>query len=413
MKVVHLVSLDSGGAFRAAQRISDSLCAAGVDSQLLVLVKKHDESGAQSFFRSEMVRKIYMRLLYWHELTSKHRGLNGEIYQGRFGVNIESHPLVKQADVVHLHWVNSGFLSCGTIGSLMKRRSVVWTMHDMFAFTAGCYYDGGCERYSEDCRDCPKCADDADREYVCRLFDQKRACYAGGRMALVGCSRWMSECASRSALCGGMKIETIPNPVNASVFHPISKAEAAGRLGLRTDKKLLLFGAMAADSDPRKGYAHLEAALKRLPPEEYRAVIFGNSEPVDRIAGLETVALGRIDDDARLACAYSAADVFVAPSVQENLSNTVMEALACGTPVAAFSVGGMPDMIIPGVNGYLAQPFSPEDLAEGIRMGAVGACAERDRIAQEVHRKFSYERVAEQYAALYRELTEREARTDG
>jgi glycosyltransferase involved in cell wall biosynthesis len=181
----------------------------------------------------------------------------------------------------------------------------------------------------------------------------------------------MAHCAKSSALFENLAIEVIPNCLDTALFRPSDKTDARKALSLPADKKLVLFGAMNATTDTRKGFHFLKESLKILLDggnlQETELVLFGESELSGQFnPGTKIHFLGKIPDAASLPLLYSAADVFIAPSVQENLSNTVMESLACGTPVVAFNVGGMPDMIRHKNNGYLAKPFECQDLADGI-----------------------------------------------
>ncbi len=203
----------------------------------------------------------------------------------------------------------------------------------------------------------------------------------------------------------------LPNPIDAAVFRPVPTRLARQLLGLVPETRYILFGACSATIDHNKGYDLLAAALNALPAasrEKTCCLIFGashgeSSPPLP----LPTRFLGVLHDEISLALAYSAADVFVCPSREENLPNTIMEALACGTPVAAFAVGGIPDMIDHRVNGMLAAPHDPHELAEGIayilarddRRRHMGKAA-REKVLQQ----YDMPVVARKYVALYEEL---------
>jgi glycosyltransferase involved in cell wall biosynthesis len=203
----------------------------------------------------------------------------------------------------------------------------------------------------------------------------------------------------------------LPNGIDPSVYRPLPRQLSREALGLPQDRRLILFGALGRAEAHRKGVAYLEAALRHLARhavhQDLMLVIIGASWP-DAAAGLgiEARYLGRLHDDISLALAYSAADVFVAPSTQDNLPNTVMEALACGTPCVAFDIGGMPDMIEHQVNGYLARAFSSEDLATGIAWVLADAGRWRDLSAcarTKVEAEFDVREVARRYVRVYEE----------
>jgi glycosyltransferase involved in cell wall biosynthesis len=231
-------------------------------------------------------------------------------------------------------------------------------------------------------------------------------------MTVVTPSRWLAACAAESALFHDKRILVIPNSLDLNQYKPADKRHARGLLSLPQDKSLVLFGAVQSTSTARKGFPMLADALRILSrmdqPREIDAVIFGASAPEKPFDFcLKTHYLGQVNDDARLALLYAAADVFVAPSIQENLANTVMESLACGTPCVAFDIGGMPDMIEHEVNGYLVKPYEVDDFARGIAW-----VLEDQRRLQELSRKarqrvetsFSIESVARRYVSLYHEI---------
>ena len=232
---------------------------------------------------------------------------------------------------------------------------------------------------------------------------------------MVAPSRWLADCARSSALFGGLRVEVIPNGLDPDRFRPLDQRAAREDLGLPPEKKLVLFGAMGSTSDPNKGFQLLLPALQRLAAagwkERCELVVFGAPAPAAPPAfGMPVRYLGRLRDSAALARLYAAADVFVVPSLQENLPNTIMEAMACGTCCVGFDQGGMRDLIEPGETGYLARPYAAEDLAAGIGRlleddEARQAMARRAR--RKVEEEFAIERVARRYADLYRELLAR------
>jgi glycosyltransferase involved in cell wall biosynthesis len=234
-------------------------------------------------------------------------------------------------------------------------------------------------------------------------------------MTLVTPSRWLADCAHSSSLFGKSRIEVIPNGLGTEVFHPWDKQASRRLLGLPDDKSIILFGAVGGTSDPNKGFHLLAPALRllgeRLPG--LMAVIFG-TEGHGSLPDLcmPVVSLGLIADDRRLAAIYSAADVFAAPSLLENLPGTVMESMACGTPCVAFRQGGVADLIDHEISGYLAQPYEVESFTRG--MAWVLEDDNRhaqlaDRALSKIKDGFSLELMSRRYADLYRELQEKHA----
>ncbi|MBF2067351.1 MAG: glycosyltransferase family 4 protein [Calothrix sp. C42_A2020_038] len=272
-------------------------------------------------------------------------------------------------DVINLHWMNEGYVQIETIAKLGK--PLVWTLHDMWAFTGGCHYNQDCNRYTKSCGACPQLGSSQDWDLSRWVFERKVKAWKNLDLTLVTPSSWLATCARQSTLFKNYRVEVIPNGLDTRIYKPISKQIARELLNLPIDKQLVVFGALQATSDSRKGLHLLQPALQDLSKagwsEQIELVIFGSSTPENSPEfGFKSHYLGTLSDDLMLALVYSAADVFVAPSTQENLANTVMESLACGTPCVAFNIGGMPDMIEHQKNGYLAQPYKIDDLAKGI-----------------------------------------------
>jgi glycosyltransferase involved in cell wall biosynthesis len=271
--------------------------------------------------------------------------------------------------IINLHWINSNFVNINTLSKL--RKPLVWTLHDMWPFTGGCHYSGECNAYQVQCINCPKLRSRVNHDLSFRVWKRKLHAWKNINLTIVAPSNWMAQCARSSSIFTDKRVEVIHNGVNLSIFKPIDKFIARELLGLPKEKILVLFGAMSATSDPRKGFKLLRTALSELASSPWRdkieLVVFGSSVPQNAVDfGIKTHYLGRLNDDIALALGYAVSDVFVAPSVEDNLPNTVVEALACGTPVVAFRIGGMPDMIAHCRNGYLANPFDVKDLAQGI-----------------------------------------------
>ena len=410
----------SGGAARAAYRLHKGLISKGVDSRMLVHFKESDDptvTGPEG--------RLYRRYPALRQMLDN---LPVLFYKRReteiFSPSLLPEKLYRRAeamepDILNLHWVQAGLLSVEGIGRL--KAPVVWTLHDMWAFTGGCHYDNSCGRYMEACGSCPQLKSGKERDLSRRVWERKKRAWQGGEggegldLTIVTPSRWLSDCARKSSLFKDRRVEVIPNCVDTALYSPLDKKRAREALNLPVDRRLILFGAMEASSVRRKGFHLLQTSLRALSDMGFRdkaeLVVFGASTPEDPPDfGLKANYVGRIDDDRRLSALYSASDVFVLPSLQDNLPNTVMEAFACGTPVAAFSVGGVSDMVEHRVNGYLARPLDPSDLAEGMawilsgeeRAASLGRNA-RGKALQE----YTLKTGAERYLWLYEDVLKR------
>jgi glycosyltransferase involved in cell wall biosynthesis len=320
------------------------------------------------------------------------------------------HPMVRSADVVCLHWVAGGFLRPRDLVRIGK--PVVWRLSDMWPFTGGCHYSGGCERYEDSCGKCPQLGSASVADLSRWNWRRKRAAWECMDLTVVAPSRWIADCAQRSSLFRGRRIERIATGVDLARYRPLDRDLARKSFGFPPDKKLILFGALAATSDRRKGFDHLQAAVRRfggsIRTADYHLVVFGGaSDPPDGDIGIPATYVGRLHDDISLALLYSAGDVLVLPAIEDNLPNVAIEAIACGTPVVAFKIGGMPDIVEHRRNGYLAPPFDTDDLARGIEWVLVdddrhdALCAAARRKAEE---RFDLTDQARRYRALFLEL---------
>jgi len=319
------------------------------------------------------------------------------------------------ADVVHLHWVQGEMLSIADIARI--RKPIVWTLHDMWAFC-------GAEHYTTDHRWCEGYRRD-NRPAHESGFDLNRYCWLRKRkhwrrpLQIVCPSQWLADCVRASALMHEWPVAVVPNPIDTARWQPIDQPLARQLMGLPQDCHLLLFGAMGGGNDPRKGIDLLLATLALLRSEptlqNLQLVVFGQLAPQSPPQlGFPVHYIGHLHDDLSLRALYSAADVMVISSRQDNLPNTGLEAHACGTPVVAFNTGGLPDIVDDRVTGALAEPFEPASLAAAIRWvledsqrrQQLGAAA-RARAEQ----LWAPERVAGLYADTYLMAIERAAQS--
>ena len=413
MKVLLLNTSDiEGGAARAAYRLHGCLQGLGIDSSMLVQSKTGDDPTV--FESSGKVAKALSRIrsqvdslpLRTFTAVDKFRPFSTSWLPERLAERVRS----LAPDIVHLHWVNGGFARIETLPKFP--RPMVWTLHDMWAFTGGCHYDGGCGRYRDQCGKCPQLGSNKNWDASRRTLRRKQASWNGQPFTLVTPSRWLADCARTSPLFVNARIEVIPNGLDLNRYRPHSKDIARDILGLPKDRNLIAFGAMSM-AEGRKGFRHLQAALLEMArhwtggPTEL--VVLGAGRPAKPPElGFPIRYTGRLHDDASLSLLYSAVDAFVCPSEEDNLPNTVVEALACGTPCAAFHVGGLPDLIDEGVNGRLVAPFNPTAMAEAIA-SLLGETTHRAAYSAAARSKaeaeYGLEKCARAYLRLYQELS--------
>lgn len=409
MKVVIVNTHDiQGGAARAANRLHQGLLGAGVSSHMIVQSKVSDDYTvyAPSGFFDKLFSKI---IPHFDRLYLKR-------YPNRTGILFSpglcgSRKIVEKInalkpDIVHLHWINEGFLK---IDDLVKIKApIVWSMHDNWPFTGGCHIKWDCENYLKSCGSCPHLGSKGPNDLSKTIFKKKLKAYNNiTNLTVVGLSKWITECAKSSALFSTKRVVNLPNLINPNDFFPIDKQLARSILKLPQDKKLVLFGAMSALSDLNKGFNELSAALKQINSNSCELVVFGSSKPkISHDFKQSTHYLGKLNDDISLRLVYSAADVMVVPSRQENLSNAIMESLACGTPVVAFNTGGNADLINHEQNGYLAQPFDIKDLAKGIEQQLLESADSKkyQKISDDTYTRFSVSTVTSKYIDFYKSI---------
>jgi glycosyltransferase involved in cell wall biosynthesis len=370
MKTVILSAQDiEGGAGRSAHRLYRGLLHEQVEAHMIVNLKFGDESTV--YGPHSTLGRAFARIRPGVDrlplaLYNKRRGSEFSC-QWLPGSSLRRIDQLAP-DVVNVHWICDGFVNISSLGHI--HRPTVWTLHDMWMFTGGCHYTKECDRYQQHCGACPQLESTNQWDLSRWIWRQKYQILKRVSPWIVTPSDWMADCARQSGLLGHLPVRIIPYGLDLERYRPINKTLARKLLNLPIDKQLLLFGALNPTQDRRKGFHLLMPALQALKTQQNAAsvelVMMGTSQQPTLDLGFKVHCLGILKDDVALALAYSAADSFVAPSLQDNLPNTVLEAMACGTPCVAFEIGGMPDLIDHQINGFLASPFEVGRLAEGI-----------------------------------------------
>lgn len=397
----------SGGAAIAANRLMNALNKYGIGTTMLC--RKNISWGPKAL-RKQSWTSIWERLGIFlrNGFSKKNLWAMDTAFVGQDILKTKEY---READVIHLHWVNQGFLSLDAIEQMVRSgKRVVWTMHDAWNSTGGCHLTLGCEKYKTKCGNCKYLCGDtennndtAKRDLSTAVWERKKKLYASGKIQFVTCSEWLRKEVMGSSLMKDQKVTAIPNPIDTAFYFPQDKKKAREALHLPQDKHLALFVAQNV-SNPYKGMNYLIEAVKRLKGKDVELVMLGNGGAMSSMGGVKVNALGYIRDAETIRMAYSAVDVFVLPSLSENLPNTIMEAMACGTPCVGFRIGGIPEMIDHLKNGYVAEYCNAEDLARGIEtvLFADEAKDYGKACIAKVHDCYSEEAVAKRYMEIYK-----------
>lgn len=353
MRIVHLATHDlKGGAARSAWRLHQGLRGIGVDSRMVVRSKWSNDPTVAGIDDSACA--------VWHEriLTPYivRRLPQGSPWftSGVINMDIAAHPWVQGADVVHLHWV-AEWLSASAIGELLKIHKVVcWSLHDLWAVTCGSHFPG-CNTPQDDTWQTASGLPSAIAEIGRREFQRKCKLLACRQIQTIAPSRWIGQMAKASIIGSRWPVESVPYGVDTSVFRNADQSSGRARWNLPSDKVLLLFGC-ANVAERRKGLHLLIEALSAIgfKRESVALVIFGDAKTDLPELSIQVHRVGHIANDSTLASLYAAADAYICAAIEDNLPNTVIEALACGTPVIGFNAGGLPDLVVNGQNGLLA-----------------------------------------------------------
>jgi glycosyltransferase involved in cell wall biosynthesis len=424
LKVVHLNTYDgNGGAGRACLRLSKALKQIGIQSEIWVNYKFGNHAEIDSFSSGKLNKALTAFGILFERYTSSAFGKKLKIPFSipLWGRDISDHPALLNADIIHLHWVNHAFLRPRDLEKLSKlNKPIVWTFHDSNAFTGGCHVRYSCNHFENECGNCPLLKQSHENDISHKIWMAKSRAYKQLRFSIVAPSNWMAESIKRSKLLGDAKIHVIPNTLETEVFKPYSKSASKEHLAIAADKFVMLSGFMPSRKDLHKGTPYLIEALDILisqnliDKDKVELIVFGNrdNKNVPEFP-VKTTFLGTISNDEKLAICYSAADVFLTPSLEDNLPNTVMESLSCGSPVIAFTTGGIPDMVIHLENGYLAEYKSATDFAKGIAWAYHHPDKEKLNTAarQTVVEKFSEAIIAQKHIEVYKKLMNPSANT--
>ncbi|MDD5731932.1 MAG: glycosyltransferase family 4 protein [Patescibacteria group bacterium] len=414
MKVAIISTLDlKGGASIAAYNLHRGLLNEGVESKMFVQRKSSRDSSVlgprnkfEQFWGNIVCAGIdhIPRLLFFRREPNLHS--TAIISSFSFKQLNKFKP-----DIVNLHWVWGGFFKPEDLKKI--KAPIIWTLHDMWPFCGAEHYpDEALGRFKQGYLKSNRKKGERGIDLNRLMWLRKKKIFDKiSSLTIVTPSKWLSNCAKESVLFKNIRIETIPYGIDTSVFTPANKEEDRKKLDLPLDKKLILFGATNGVADPRKGFRFLKEALNLLENgDDVELVVFGSNESKNDLGTkFKMHNMGIVKDQNILSQIYSACDVFIIPSTQDNLPNTVLESIACGTPVVGFAIGGIPDMIDHQKNGYLAKPFEANDIAKGIDW-ILKDKNRHDLLCHEARekslREYSLDVQAQRYIKLYQSLLE-------
>ena len=407
LDVLHISTSDSiGGSGRSAYKIHTGLKDLGLTSHMLVGVKSLSDTDIEAIAHTKRL-KLLDRVF-----TEINDRLSWQYLHYPSSSQLSKHTWFHNADIVQMYNTHGGYFSHSVLPALSKKRPLVWRLSDMWPFTGHCSYSYDCDRWKTGCGSCPILDEHPKlrRDTTAFLWRHKEKIYKRSRIDVVAPSKWILRLAQESPLLGRFPVHWIPNGVDIEVFHPMPKMAVRDILGFKEHDKVVFFSAHVVDV-PRKGGMYLKAALEILAQKKMdnvKILLVGERWGAKEELPFPSTHMGYVSHDLMMAMAYSAADVFVLPTLAENLPNGVIESMACGTPCVSFDIGGVPDAVRHKETGYLARYKDAEDLAAGIEYVLkkdIDQIQKMKRHCREVAvAEYSLELQAKRFAELYGEI---------
>ncbi|MCT4665090.1 MAG: glycosyltransferase family 4 protein [Flavobacteriales bacterium] len=411
MKIVHLNTYDlQGGAAIAANRLHSTLLKHGIDSTMVVDIAKGNTPNCIAISKTPFQQKLqkwtylFEKILFIPFEASKNKRFAFTTFL--FGKNLDKIPEIKEADLIHIHWVNHSFFSKKTFEYIFSLgKPVVITMHDMWFATGGCHHSNECENYQKECGNCKYLKKPHAKDLSNKNWLKKKELFPKN-LTFVTCSKWLLSRVEKSSLLKNQNLRSIPNPIDTSIYTDGDKKMAKKQLGLSADKKHILYIA-ANVGNIQKGYQYLEEACGKMAQDDRFSqieILVVGADPKNRVhLSLPMIKLGYISKVSELVTIYQASDLFISPTLEDNLPNTIMESMSCGTPCVAFNIGGIPQLIDHKENGYISEYKNANDLINGIEF-----CLSNHHLNKQARNKviksFDQEYIAQEFKSLYKDL---------
>ncbi len=407
MKILLCNTLESkGGAARSSRRIYDAIKRRNIDIEFLVAYG--DSKSNDVVVRKDLFFRLFYKLIPYIEsvvkriFTRSKEPFSTSLIPFGFTRIIKS----KSPNILHLNYINNGMLSIRDIGCL--KIPIIWTLHDSWAFTGGCHLpcNYNCDNFKTECQYCKVVQSNKKSGLSSFILKEKKRLWKDRNITIVCPSKWLASCAKSSAIFSDKRVEVIPNPIDTSIFKPRDRKEACKRFNLEENKKYILFGAVNSLHDKNKGFEFLNKALEKEKFENTELIILGADTNDNIEIKYPYRNIGYITDEQELSYLYSAVDTCIVPSLSENLPNVILESLACGTPVIASNVGGIPEIITENRYGMLTEPKDFIALGDSIsKILKNGSTNDIRRLRHKyIVENYSYSTVAEKYINLYKSI---------
>lgn len=405
MKILHIqYGMSPSG--NAAFRLHVAMRNRGIDSSVLTLTSTVERSHVINFPETMLHKTVRVGVQRIHAVFSRVRLVSNHYHYHEMpllGCEVYKHPLVKEADVIYLHWIADGASAKDIRRILSLGKPVVVFLHDMWMITGGCHHSFDCKQYASGCADCNMFV--AGRSVARQQLRNKAKLFAVyDNVCFVSPSRWLMDCASRSLVTKGKRVLQIPNLVDETVFKPMDKDVARRILNLPQDKFIITFGCQSGVNNVSKGWKYFCDAVSQLPydREEIMLLIYGSDydEEVQKSVKYPVQFLGPVWDEYKLVLINNASSVFVSPSLCESFGLSLLENILCNTPVISFNNTAIPEIVVAGQTGYLAHNKDVGDLRNGLEHMI-------DYRLEEVRSKCNYssEQVLEQHLRLIQSIS--------